>query len=329
MLQAWQGYHGNVYFEPIKVHRAQYSHQPDPQQRLHPDSTNCSSELQQALGRRGRHGCRAASSNGRSGLTSAGSDTGGPGYGKNGTLSRGSTRSAFSRNSTKSLQQQHQHQHQRKMAILDKKTVLNTQNDNIHEDIVWIVGQESTGSLSIQTEREPQTRAPRRTFQTGYRDKSRAPHIKNRTQSGKSDRPRICKGSVVHNIQSVILRKRGFPLLSVTGDKFTPPQIPSPLLRTQTQYSQSSQRASINSPDPYHSFSNPDKLPPLEQLRASLRHIDNSANQGPVPMHMIVPPLERMKFEELDPTKNKPFVKYSAEVRNSANAHSLRAQLAK
>ena len=84
----------------------------------------------------------------------------------------------------------------RKNAILDKRSVFQKYNNYIHEDVEWIVAQESTGSLCIMP---PKIGGcdPRRLW----------------------DRERICKGSVARKI---FLNKDGQnPSLSVTGNKDT------------------------------------------------------------------------------------------------------------
>ena len=86
------------------------------------------------------------------------------------------------------------------------------------------------------------------------------------------NKERIRKGSVVHKLY-VDNKNRNKPRLTVNGGKFTPPNSLSPLLRTQTQYSLSSNTLTTNSPDPYNLHDS--KLPPLDQIRQSLKHMDN------------------------------------------------------
>lgn len=172
------------------------------------------------------------------------------------------------------------------MVMLDKRSILNRFNDNLEEDLKWLEGQESVGSLSV----------------TVRRDKAK----ENQTSS---PRDRICKGSVAHQLH-VNKKDRARPLLLVNGDKFTPPSVMSPLLRTQTQYSQSSQRLTMNSPDIYHGFNNYEKLPPLEQLRASLRHMDNTRDD-PYLSNRASPYGRPMTVSE----ELKPFIKYSPDIK--------------
>ena len=85
--------------------------------------------------------------------------------------------------------------HLRRNVILDKRSVFQKYNNYIHEDVEWIVAQESTGSLCIMP---PKISCdPRRLWA----------------------RERICKGSVAHQI---FLNKDGQNAsLSVNGNKDT------------------------------------------------------------------------------------------------------------
>ena len=156
---------------------------------------------------------------------------------------------------------------------------------------------------------------------------------------------RVCKGSVVHGLRRAKSggpalvggggrgRGRGQPLgprplrgwggggggdasaggLMVVGDRFAPPPSVSPLLRTQTQFSLSSQRMTVNSPDLYGAF---ERLPPLEQVRVSLRHME-ARSEDAYPTRGASPystgtsvGVSGGVLEEL-----KPLVKYSPDVR--------------
>lgn len=172
------------------------------------------------------------------------------------------------------------------MAFLDKHTVLNRLNDSIHEDIVWLEGTENTGSLAVRPRTYPD-RMPR--------DKERDLQY---------NKERIRKGSVAHKL-FIDSKTKQNPKLSINGGKFTPPSSLSPLLRTQTQYSLSSNRLTTNSPDPYHLHES--KLPALDQIRASLKHMDNrqpDQQRGKLPYNKTMTLTNEMK----------PFVKYSPDV---------------
>jgi hypothetical protein len=175
----------------------------------------------------------------------------------------------------------------RPLAILDKQSVLNRLNENIHEDIVWLEGTENTGSLAVRPKTYPDRESKQRERDLQY------------------NKERIRKGSVAHKLY-VDSKSKQQPKLSVNGGKFTPPNSLSPLLRTQTQYSLSSHRLTTNSPDPYHL--NDSKLPPLDQIRVSLKHMDARREQGSqrakIPYSKSVTITDDMK----------PFVKYSPEV---------------
>ncbi|XP_045204484.2 uncharacterized protein LOC123557213 isoform X2 [Mercenaria mercenaria] len=171
----------------------------------------------------------------------------------------------------------------RPMAYLDKQTVLNRLNESIQEDIVWLEGTENTGSLAVRPKSYPEKMS---------RDKERDLQY---------NKERIKKGSVAHKLY-IDGKSKQKPKLSVSGGKFTPPNSLSPLLRTQTQYSLSSQRLTTNSPDPYHL--NESKLPPLDQIRASLKHMDSKQPRGKLPYNKSMTITDDMK----------PFVKYSPDV---------------
>lgn len=159
-------------------------------------------------------------------------------------------------------------------------------NESIHEDIVWLEGTENTGSLAVR----PKT----------YPDKM----SREKEKDLQYNKERIRKGSVAHKLY-IDNKSKQKPKLSVNGGKFTPPNSLSPLLRTQTQYSLSSHRLTTNSPDPYHL--NDSKLPPLDQIRATLKHMDNRQNsqqRGKLPYNKSVALTDGMK----------PFVKYSPDV---------------
>ena len=231
-------------------------------------------------------------------------------------------------NSARSNSRSPVHKGYRKMAVLDKKMVFSENNENLHEDIIWIVGQESTGSLLLDSHvaNMKHSSSNRTTNHPRHQRQQNSLHQRQsaggQQKKGTADRERICRGSVVRKTHP--LKSSNRPVFAVTGARLAQQQLQSsPLLRTQTQYSHSNQRC-VNSPD---IFCGLDKLPPLEQFRASLRHIE--PDQRASPTHVIAP-LDRIKFEDTESIrKHKPFVKYSAEVTNTArfrNAQMSRQQ---
>ncbi|WAR01078.1 hypothetical protein MAR_025450 [Mya arenaria] len=172
----------------------------------------------------------------------------------------------------------------RPLAFLDKQSVFNQFNESIQEDLVLLEGQESTGSLAVR----PRT----------YPDR----YSKDKERDMQYNKERIRKGSVAHKLY-VENKSKQKPKLTVSGGKFTPPNSLSPLLRTQTQYSLSNQRLTTNSPDPYHL--NESKLPPLDQIRASIKHMDSQSGGKGRPYNRPVTMTDDMK----------PFVKYSHDVK--------------
>lgn len=210
----------------------------------------------------------------------------------------------------------------RHLLQLDKEAVLTASNDNIEEEVVVLASQESTGSLRVlgpssnSNSRGPSNRKHNQrntnTMPEDVNEQNKIPYSQLKEK--------IHKGSMARQMSGRSQRRR--PLLSVSGDKFSEPQCPSPLLRTQTQYSQSSQRGVLVSPElSYHSFTQSyEKLPPLEHLRASLRQIENSPSKES--LVQFISPQERMKFEESKDYKKTPFIKFSPELRKRPNAGS-------
>ncbi|KAL4230008.1 hypothetical protein ACF0H5_010396 [Mactra antiquata] len=260
-LKAWRGYHGNIYFEPININplsgdlnsaRAQTS--------ITRQSTQPSLRTRTSVPK-----TRASLDKENRPIPESRSDS------RQTNKSSGSQRSST-----------------RPMVFLDKQSVLNRLNDNIHEDIVWLEGTENTGSLAVRPKTFPERASREKERDLQY------------------NKERIRKGSVAHKL-FIENKSKQRPKLSVNGDKFTPPHSLSPLLRTQTQYSLSSQRLTTNSPDPYHL--NESKLPPIDQIRVSLKHMDarrdsGGPQRGKIPYNRPVTLTDDMK----------PFVKYSPDV---------------
>ena len=218
-MQAWKGYHGNIYFEPIGIKKAEATPPPSATRQAIENLTG-------ALGE-------------NKGTQLSGSATRRP--------QRPTTRAPTRQQGSRSAQRSKQIVH------LDKRAILDTSNTSLQEDLLCVVGLESPGSLCVMS--------PEQDARTAGTTSS-------------ASRERIHKGSVAHKVFT--MKNRNFPLLSVSGDKFNSPQKPSPLLQTQTTYSLSNQRMNMNSPDIMYGASY-EKLPPLEQLRASLRHMTTTS----------------------------------------------------
>lgn len=175
----------------------------------------------------------------------------------------------------------------KQVVMLDKKMVLNRYNDGLNEDLDVIEGTENTGSLSVRPKSD-------RTFDR----KPQTVRVYNKEK--------ICKGSVVHKLNVSNRQNSGRPAFKVSGGKYSSPTNTSPLLRTQTQYSHSNQRLTTNSPDMYSQ----QLLPPLEQLRTAVRHMDTMSK-------------DRVGFGRIRPVtyteEFKPFIKYSQEAKQQTN----------
>ena len=167
-FQVWRGYQGNVYFEPIHVNRANYI-VPEPPPT--PAIENYSDTLQQIMKRNKRKHHSPPRSVARN-STAASEAAAGSTVDENAASHRGSPVVKG----------------QRKMALLDESAILDGENEALREDIIWLVGQQSIGSLCIN-ESTSSKRVP--------------PYQKHR----------ICKGSVAHKIYA--LRNKEIPLLSL------------------------------------------------------------------------------------------------------------------
>lgn len=247
-FQAWQGYNGNVYFEPISIAGM-------PNDVLMPPKSG-KSRVGQVSGNRTSPGQK------RPMTEPDRSDS-------NSSLSRTTGNSNKSKPKSRPSTRQN--------ALLDKRTVLNRYNTSLDEDITWIETTENTGSLAVR---------PKSDNIVDY--KMRHDQMYNKD--------RICKGSVAHK-QYIAKLQGQKPSLRISGGKYSTPTSASPLLRTQTQYSLSNNRRTTNSPDPYAA-----QLPPLEQLRNSVYHVDNHDK----------PTYGRSRTITDD---IKPFIKYSPEIK--------------
>ncbi|XP_076468189.1 uncharacterized protein LOC143299003 [Babylonia areolata] len=296
-LKAWKGYHGNVYFEPIHIWRVGGG-----QGEKKGDNPPPSAVSRKSSGsRRTTLTARTRSQVMVPAHTTGGSDSAATGDAAQQSPTRSMTRvtlkrdqrsakSAVSSSSIGVLSQQHG-------LFLDRQAVTQPHNSAMQEELQVMERQQSTGSLNIQprTHPPPGHKTPGR---DGGNEPGRATSRRSGARSAKFDR--ICRGSVAHKLRRAksggllgnslsreTARQRGHqpwerstassPQLMVVGDRFAAGSFMSPLLRTQTQFSLSSQRMTVNSPDLYGAF---DRLPPLEQVRISLRHMDTHGEEG-------------------------------------------------
>ena len=177
----------------------------------------------------------------------------------------------------------------RQMAILDKSSVFQRENDNIQEDLGWIVGQESTGSLCIIPSKN------------GRSD----PRLK-------WDRERICRGSMVKKVLSA--KSANNQRLNVSGGKYR-----DSMNRAGTSITPSG--GDIQG----RPIKGEERLPPLEQLRNTLRYMDYADNYGDKGMlQHVIPTLNQMNLNasprvtskrHTSPVGRYPGVKYSQAVK--------------
>ncbi|XP_067663543.1 uncharacterized protein [Haliotis asinina] len=174
---------------------------------------------------------------------------------------------------------------QRQMTVFDRRPV--TSSSHQQENMAWGERNADTGSLAMR----PPSSSSRE------------------AKLAACNREKIIKGSVVQRLREQKQAAMRKPQLKVNGDKFTPAHTLSPLLRTQTQYSHSNQRMTMNSPDPHQGVY--DHLPPLDQIRASLRHMDHVDSMSEPSYNRMSPYGRKVTLTD----ELKPFIKYSPDIR--------------
>lgn len=280
-----------MYFQPININQAKYS-EASPNT---PDVESCSKELREILLRSRRSNYSAMNERGAEsvGVNRDGNDSICP--------------SRLSKVS-QSMLSQGKVSGQRQMVILDKEKVLTQHNDLYkEEDMMWLMGQESTGSLCLLSNQASDEGKGRHTNCSKSLRSDSAPKKKN------PNKDRIVKGSVAHKVYSA--KNRSLPLMSVCGDKYTQTPLPSPIMRSQTQYSQSSTRMSMHSPDPYNIYSSSnDRLPPLEYLRANLWKMEHPEEARALAVQTN---LLQKREEAQAILKKTPYVRLSADLRKA------------
>ncbi|KAK7489864.1 hypothetical protein BaRGS_00018886 [Batillaria attramentaria] len=300
-LKAWRGYHGNVYFEPIHVSKV---------------GGNSTDQVDPYLSRKAQLSRLSRRSFGPEALPVTRSTT-------RLTNRRGAASAKSVTSSVAAISQHH-------VLYLDKHAVVNPDNTQMHEELQVIEKQQSTGSLAVQM--QERRRNQRSAGGSSSRGEKGRDGNRRGAKSAKFDR--ICRGSVAHQLHRA---KSGSSLdgnstraqngtrsqengaeesstkLMVIGDRFAPPTVMSPLLRTQTQYSLSSQRMTMNSPDLYGAF---ERLPPLEQVRISLRHMD-ARGDDTYPPRTASPYSTGGSIGVMEDLK--PFIKYSPDVKAQYN----------
>ncbi|KAK3099477.1 hypothetical protein FSP39_005027 [Pinctada imbricata] len=160
-LKAWQGYNGNVYFEPIQISSVRdqkETSQLEKSSDLHRMFTSPQKQLPSID--------RPDSQMTRSFSRSTGKTTGSPKSG-NRPLTR-------------------------QMVLLDKRIVLDRYDDDITGDLQWIEGMEHTGSLNVRPKSEmlPDRPLP----------PTPKPPKQEQGKKTVYNKERICKGSVVHKL---------------------------------------------------------------------------------------------------------------------------------
>nr|XP_054754779.1 uncharacterized protein LOC129260823 [Lytechinus pictus] len=251
-MKVWKGYCGNVYFEPMVCRRAPLS---APTTDTHPNQRTSSSHLPvipksaeittnndtENTGRFNSHSATTSRSQAQSGRRTAAS----------GTKSAMSTRSTG-----------------RQLAILDKTTVLSRMDYNAAEDIKWISGIESTGTLQIGPSGDKLTGRAYKVYRNGE----------------KHPKLRIRRGLVSHNLAA---NNKNSPKFGLSGGRInedlTTNRNANPTNRTQNRSLHQENHVSHSYPtDNYHCV---DSMSALQQImkrndghgRSKLVHILPSA----------------------------------------------------
>lgn len=182
-------------------------------------------------------------------------------------------------------------------------------NENLHEDIEWIQGLESTGSLTVIKSEPVPTHA--------------------RYGAAAFEREKIRRGCALRRAYSAVSapasKRVPPPVLTVEGGKCDQPTTSSQaVVRARSQFPFHSinrhfPKAPTNSglfspAQPTNSYTNfmgnYESLPPLEQLRASLRRVHSTASKDE--LLNLVP--TRVRSHVVD-AKKMPYVKFSPEFR--------------
>ena len=304
-FQAWKGYYGNVYFSPISVQSAPAAPHPHPPA---PDIDRCSEKLQEILIRSNTPSRRSRSvTSKRTTTSSAVSTVSNPrssASSKRALVKRSqsmisvkSKTSALSRASAGS----------RQMSLLDKRSVMSNLNENFTEDVAWIQGLESIGSLNVMRN-DVITIDQRRSNTHGFdRERLRkGSALKQRAQTAKPA-TRVCHAELeVHggqcdrptNQSQAVVRARSRIPFHAINRYFPKAPHNSGVFNSQ---SHSSCLGSF------------DSLPPLEQLRASLRKFNPSSSTSKDELMSLVPTSQRQSLTA--DYKRMPFVKFSPEFR--------------
>eukprot|EP00057_Strongylocentrotus_purpuratus_P001006 XP_001189480.3 PREDICTED: uncharacterized protein LOC755341 [Strongylocentrotus purpuratus] len=252
-MKVWKGYRGNVYFEPMVCRRAPFSSassNPKPNERVassHLPVIPKSAEIT-------TNGAPAnpAHFNSHSATTSRSQPPNGRRTAASGAKSATSTRSSG-----------------RQLAILDKTTVLSRMDYNAAEDIKWISGIESTGTLQIGPSGD---KLAGRAYKV-YRNGPKHPKL------------RIRRGLVSHNLAG---NNKNSPKFGVSGGRInedlTTNRNANPTNRTQKRNSVQEHHG-VSQSYPSDNYCCVDSMTPLQQImkrndghgRSKLVHILPSA----------------------------------------------------
>ncbi|XP_006822868.1 uncharacterized protein LOC100372543 [Saccoglossus kowalevskii] len=163
----------------------------------------------------------------------------------------------------------------RQMAILDKTSVIQRMDENVQEDVRWISGLESVGSLRVGS----------------------VGSATSRSNPDRSDKMKICRGFVSHSTSP---RFQNLPVVPLKGGGITHSVSKSEYL--QSPYRGNSRQGLNNSNMSPELYRYPDSSPAqLDKLKASLQNMERSRE-----MVFNIPPYPGIPLEESTPRSQKP-----------------------
>ncbi|XP_072171559.1 uncharacterized protein [Diadema setosum] len=269
-MKVWKGYQGNVYFEPMVCRSAPLNLPPtyDLSSPDHRQSSKSSSRFPSISSHSADSRSRLRQLNGDDAESSVQ-------FSFQSETPRTATRSGRRGGTKSAMSSRSGAQSQRQLAILDKYTVLGKMDYNAAEDLKWISGIESTGTLQIGPEGQRLTGYGYKV----YRDGDRHPKL------------RIRRGLVSHNLAG---SSKNSPALGVSGGRINEDQATNQQTRVhQTKTSTQDISRSGNQSFPHEKYQCVDSATALQQIRkrndghgrSKLVHILPSAySDNPAPM---------------------------------------------
>ncbi len=274
--QAWKGYHNNVYFEPMVCRKAVLSSHDSysgdyPQNMIQLTPPESAQKTPKPTPEEGVELPQINDTN-QQGAAAKGTSVKSVRIAKSATTVRtgSKSRSSKSRASTSIPKSRPLTTASRQFAVLDKMSVLDHIDSNVSEDMRWIDGFESTGTLQVG---EPM----RRTGSTT--------HIYTRETGNRHYKMRICRGLVSHNLAAAAAGH--FPALpgGVSGGRLV--DTPTKMEYLEKEYQGESHfltnpHGMFASPEPTRSQYSASPLPSLRRQSDTLSLTDRLKTNSPV-----------------------------------------------